>query len=365
MLANLTHDIQAKRGMTFSQKPSRAPKAVWAVHHGSSLRNNPWFSKTGLRLLLIIAITVFNAACFIAIKAGLPYAPPLRFASLRLLIAGLALFSLLPLLHQPLWPPRRFWPWLLVLALGPTTLAYGTMFLSPGLAGAGIASVLGNLQPLVIVGLAAMLLGEKMTSDKWFALGFGLGGILFIAYPALSAPDAFGFTGAVLALISAVSLALGSVLIKWLGPQTPLLTLSAWQLILGGLPLVLASGLLEQGSTISWNVSFIGLLLFLALAATAFITATWYLLLQHSDVGRLSMVFFLVPVLGLGLAAVIFGETVSLLEALGVMLILIAMVAVARESWLSGSWRKQAVPVPGASVCWCCETTSTPNILRA
>jgi drug/metabolite transporter (DMT)-like permease len=93
-----------------------------------------------------------------AIKAGLAFAPPLRFAAFRALAAGAALLSSVMMLRrQPLLTPRRYWPWLPVVAGAGTVIAYGTMFLSPGRTGAGLASVLGNTTPLLIIVLAALV----------------------------------------------------------------------------------------------------------------------------------------------------------------------------------------------------------------
>ena len=97
-------------------------------------------------------------------RAGL--APPLLFGGLRALIGGAALLGLMVVLRQRLVPPRERWGGVLALALTATSLAFGAMFLSPGRTGAGIASVLGNAQPLILVVLAAAFLGERMTRSR-------------------------------------------------------------------------------------------------------------------------------------------------------------------------------------------------------
>jgi drug/metabolite transporter (DMT)-like permease len=94
----------------------------------------------------------------------------------------------------------------------------------------------------------------------------------------------------------------------------PLLALAAWQLMIGSLPLLGASAVFEPNAGITWNIEFVGLLLFLALVGTSFTTALWYWLLQRMEVGRLTMFLFLVPVVGLGIAALAFGERVGPLE---------------------------------------------------
>lgn len=270
------------------------------------------------RPALVVLLAAIYALCFVAIKAGLPLAPPLLFAALRALLGGVALLVLLVALRQPLLPTRGGWGWVLGLALTTTTLAFGAMFLSPGRTGAGLASVLGNLQPLLVVILAAPLLGEPVTPGKGVALALGAVGVLLISAAALAGPDAYGLSGALLALTASASLAVGSVLAARMGAQPRLLALTAWQLLLGGLPLLAASLVLESETAITWSPAFIGLLMFLAVVGTAVPTPIWYGLLRGGDVGRLAMGLFLVPVFGLGLAAVVFGERVGLTEGLGI-----------------------------------------------
>lgn len=269
---------------------------------------------------MVVGLAAIYSVCFVAIKAGLPFAPPLLFAGLRALLGGLGLLVLLAVLRLPLLPSRGSWRWVLGLALTTTTLAFGGMFLSPGRTGAGIASVLGNLQPIIVIALAGPLLGERITRAKAIALAFGAGGIVLISSAALAGPDAYGLSGALLAVAASGGLALGSVLAKRMGAQPDLLAITAWQLILGSLPLFGTAAVVERGVGVNWTGPFVALLLFLALAGTALPTPLWYWLVQHDDVGRLTIGLFLVPVFGLAIAALVFGERVSLLEGIGVAL---------------------------------------------
>ena len=77
----------------------------------------------------------------------------------------------------------------------------------------------------------------------------------------------------------------------------------------------------------------------LALPGSAFGTALWYWLTQRDEVGRLSLVLFLVPVLGLALGAVLFGERVPVAQLLGAALIVLACVIVVLGSPTSGAAR--------------------------
>jgi drug/metabolite transporter (DMT)-like permease len=291
-----------------------------------------------IRLALVALLAAVYAVCYTAIKAGLAFAPPLRFAALRALIAGGALLLVIGAMRGPsLLPPRRFWRGILALAGTGTVVAYGAMFLSPGRTGAGIASVLGNTTPLIVIGLAAAVLGERVTRTKILAVVLGFAGVSLIAYPSIIGPERAGVLGALLPLLAATGIAGESVLAKRLAIRREILPVVAWQLLIGGAALFLASALIEREVRIAWNGQFAVLLLFLALAGTAFATALWYRLVQDDEVGRLTMLFFLIPVLGLGLAVLVFGERVRVLEAGGIVLALLGVSLVARESWRNAS----------------------------
>lgn len=308
--------------MTPDPRPRQAPL------HGAS-------RGIGLPHLGIAALIMLVAAsCYVAIRAAGTAAPPLRFAALRLLIGGATLLPFAPLAREPLLPPRPLWGWLAVLALASGAFAYGAMFVSPNLAGAGLASVLGNAQPLLVIALAAWLLQERPRARDWAALALGLAGLALVTAPALTGPHALRIeNGAALALASSLALAVGTIIVKRLGPTAPLLTLTAWQLLLGGAALLALSAATEAGTPIHWTPRFLAILLYLALAGTTFVTLTWYRLLAHHHAGMLSLLFFLVPAFGLALASILLGEPVTIPQALGATLVVAS--AAATAAWRS------------------------------
>ncbi len=208
-------------------------------HHGPLARP--------LRYAVMTGLASIYAICFAAIKAGLVYAPPFLFASLRAFLAGGVLLGLLAILRRQVLPTRASWPWVLALGLTTTTLAFAGMFLSPGRTGAGIASVLGNTQPIVALVLAAVILHERLDRTKVFALGAGALGVFLIAYPELSGQSAYGISGPALALGASLALAVGSIVAKRMGDQVDLINVTAWQLLVGGVPLLALSALFDPG----------------------------------------------------------------------------------------------------------------------
>jgi drug/metabolite transporter (DMT)-like permease len=283
------------------------------------------------RALAVLGLALLSAFCYVAIKAGLEYAPPLFFGGLRATIAGVALLALVVLRGRRPRVPRAHWPWLLLLAFTTTTLSFGGMFLSPGRVGAGIASVLGNLQPLVALVLAALLLGERVTRGKAVALVLGLTGVALITVPGLAEGFTASGVGSLLALGASTGAAVGSVVLKRIDPRLDLLSVTGWQFVIGALPLLLAAGTWERPTGTVGSPTFLALLLFLALGGTAFTTTVWFWLLRRDEVGRLSMLLFVVPVLGLALAALLYREPITRWEALGAGAIALGIVVLFRE----------------------------------
>jgi drug/metabolite transporter (DMT)-like permease len=289
---------------------------------------------------LMLVVIVPMAACYPAIKMGLGFAPPLQFAGMRTLLGGLVLLLVIAIRRKPLWPEARLARWILPLGVLATTLTYGAMFASPAYTGAGIASVLGNTQPLIIIVLAALFLGERLRPFKILALGLGLAGVTLLALPALREQTGHPLLGAMLALGSSASAAVASVAVKKLRPGNDLMSLAAWQLVAGSVLLLGLSLVYEPHGTIMWTGDFVGLLLFLALAGTALSTWLWFWLLQRAEAGRLSLYLFLVPVSGLLISMSSFGERLNLLQAGGVVLILTAVGLSVFEGWFGAAERQ-------------------------
>lgn len=258
-------------------------------------------------------------------------------AVLLMLIATEAvLLALFPVMGIRLVPCRDLWPWIIVLDIAITAFAYGTMAISLGFTGAGIASVLGNSQLLLAVALDVWLLGEQLTRIRLVDLLLGLVGVVLVAFPATSEIAVEGRVDPLLALASSVGPVTASVVVKHVGPGVSRLILAAWPLVLSSVPLFLLSLALEPGHKITWSLQFVSLLLFLGIPGTAFLTLTWYWLLRHGDLGRLSLIFYAVPTVGFGFSWALYAEPITPRELGGIALILLSIAAIFSEEWRAG-----------------------------
>lgn len=273
-------------------------------------------------MALAALVAVLYATCYSAIKAGLPLVPPLRFAALRAALAGLTLLGILAVTRQPLLPPRHLWAGTVALGLAGTSVAFGAMFLSLERADAGIASVLGNTTPLLVIVLAAFVLKEPVTPSKRVALTLGFSGTALSALGGSAGAGWSGLVPAAIPLAAASAIATENVLLKKLVVGAAVLRVTAWQLLVGSVPLFVISAWLESETRTVWGPTFLSLLAFVAVLGTALPTSVWYRLVQGDDVGRLSLYLFLIPVFGLVLASILFRERLAGTEMLGIALAL-------------------------------------------
>ncbi|MFC9931959.1 EamA family transporter [Streptomyces sp. NPDC127190] len=215
----------------------------------------------------------------------LPADRPLFTALARALPAGLLLLALTRVL------PRGAW-WWKTAVLGALNIGafFPLLFLSAYRLPGGMAAVVGSVGPLFVVGLSALLLGQRPTGRALAAAVVAAFGVSLVVLKAAGALDAVGVLAA---LASSASMSTGTVLTKkWRRPDgVGPLALTGWQLTAGGL-LIAPLALLAEGAPPALDARALGGYLYLALANTAVAYWLWF-----RGIGRLTatQVTFLGP----------------------------------------------------------------------
>jgi probable blue pigment (indigoidine) exporter len=182
------------------------------------------------RLLTMLAPAAWGTT-YVVTAALLPPDRPLLAALLRALPAGL-----LVLLVVRRLPPAPIW-WWRFLALGIVNFAafFPLLFYAAYRLPGGVAATLGTVQPLMVAGLAWVVLRTRTPARQLLAAVAGVAGVALMTLTAQARLDAL----AVVAMLAGVGLmALGIVLAKrWGSPEHPLVS-TAWQmtLVVEGLP---------------------------------------------------------------------------------------------------------------------------------
>ncbi|MEJ1196061.1 MULTISPECIES: EamA family transporter [unclassified Streptomyces] len=206
----------------------------------------------------------------------LPADRPLFTGLMRALPAGLLLLAIARVL------PRGAW-WWKAAVLGALNIGafFPLLFLSAYRLPGGMAAAVGSVGPLIVVGLSALLLGQRPTARSVLTGVAAAFGVSLVVLKAAGALDAIGVLAA---LGATASMSAGIVLTKRWGRPDGVgpLALTGWQLTAGGL-LIAPLALLAEGAPPALDGPAVGGYLYLALANTAVAYWLWF-----RGIGRLS-----------------------------------------------------------------------------
>ena len=288
---------------------------------------------TPVATLKIVFAMVLWALCFPVIVAGLEYSPHLTFAAMRALLAGGVLTVLALMLGRPFPRGWRVWMTLAGVGLGATSLGFLGMFHAAEFVSPGLATVIANTQPLLAAVLAAIWLGEKLSFLSSSGLFAGFAGIVLIALPDFLGHGNESYAiGVFYIILAALGVTLSNVMIKSIAGKVDSLSAMGLQMLLGSIPLAIAALVMEEPTTIDWTPTFVASLLVLALAGSALVYWLWFSALETVPLNRANAFSFLIPVFGLSLAIVIYGERLSLLQTTGIVLIFLGIAMVHRRA---------------------------------
>ncbi|WP_254422769.1 DMT family transporter [Rhodanobacter sp. B05] len=275
-------------------------------------------------VLALLATIVLWAYSWIVMKQVLAYAGPFDFAALRYLIGAAVLFGALLLSRQSLRPPPLL-PTILI-GLCQTAAFQGLEQWALLDGGAGHVALLAYTMPFWAVLLAWLILGDTPTARHWLGLALAAAGLLCIIEPWHALGSA---TSTLLAIAGGLAWAAGTVLSKRMFRRHApgVLNLTAWQMLSGGVALALVALVVPQ-RPITWSPAFIGGLAYSALLASAAAWWLWSIVLQRLSTTVASVSSLGVPVLSVLLAWMILREQPSLLEAAGIVLVLLGLLAV-------------------------------------
>ncbi len=237
---------------------------------------------------------------------------PLTVALLRALPAGLVLLVWVRVL------PRGIWWWrATVLGALNFSIFWGLLFVAAYRLLGGVAATLGAVQPLLVLALAAGVLGQPMQTKAVLA---ALGGLLGVALLALTASARLDGLGVAAALLGAVSMAFGTVLTrKWQAPVSPL-ALTAWQLTAGGL-LLLPVSLLAAPQLPALNWANVLALTWLGLVGAAVSYALWFRGIGRLGPSVVAPLGFLSPLVAVLLGWMLLGQSLTLWQLIGALVI--------------------------------------------
>jgi drug/metabolite transporter (DMT)-like permease len=296
-------------------------------------------SKSTLASLLLIAPFFLWGTAMVAMKGVIPHTTPLFMAGVRLLPAGVLILIAAAFMGRPQPKSWLAWVWITIFALVDGTLFQG--FLAEGLVrtDAGLGSVMIDSQPLAVALLSLWLFKEHIGIWGWLGLGLGVLGISLIGLPeewifnllesgvkiTTDNWQQLFNSGELLMLLAALSMAVGTVLIRYVCRYADPVVATGWHIILGGLPLWGVSAVVEVEQWQNLVLSDWLALSYATIFGSAIAYGLFFYFASSGNLTSLSSLTFLTPVFALIFGHLLLSEVLTPIQWVGVVLTLISI----------------------------------------
>ena len=298
-----------------------------------------------------IGLTALPAAIwgstYAVTQEWLPPDRPLFAATVRALPVGLLMLVWLRRL------PRRDW-WWRSLVLGALNIGffYALLFVAAYRLPSGLGATLVATAPVVTMGVTWLLLGRRPVRVSLAAGLVGLVGVgLLVLQNGLDKPlDAVGLGAGFLAVVLS---SFGFVLTKAWTPTDGVVTMTAWQLVAGGLVL-LPIGMVVEGAPPALDLPALGALAYLGLLGSGVAYVLWFHGLAVLGPTSASIIGLVNPVVGVLLGVLLLGEHFGPVHLVAMVLVVASVLSAQEPVRAAVAARRGSTRTPpaGKAVPW-------------
>ena len=277
---------------------------------------------------------------------------------MRILPAGILVLIAAAFMGKPQPKGWKAWLWIALFGLVDGALFQG--FLAEGLVrtGAGLGSVMIDSQPLAVALMSSWLFAEKIGLYGYLGLAIGVTGISLIGLPdelifsifsntaesTFTISQSFFQSGEFLMLLAALSMAVGTVMIRFVTRHVDAVTATGWHMILGGLPLWGISATTESQQWQNLIASDWVALGYAAIFGSAIAYGMFFYFASSGNLTSLSSLTFLTPIFALIFGNILLNEVLSTLQWVGVTITIISIYLINQRETLGRKNNKENLP---------------------
>ncbi len=232
----------------------------------------------------------------------------LLFAGIRFTMAGIMVLAYAAATNRKTCiPPGNMWGRLVLLGIMQTTVQYIFFYIGLANTTGAKSAIINSFTAFFPIMLAPLFFqDDKITGKKIFGCVTGLAGIVVINLKG-GGLGGFRLIGEGFALFAAMAQSLASIYSKKLAKYMDVVTITGYQLTMGGILLILAGEIGNGALKFHWQGA--ALLIYMAgLSAVAF--TVWTYLLSKNPVSEISIYNLLIPVFGTVLSGIFLKENI-------------------------------------------------------
>lgn len=267
----------------------------------------------------ILYVFLWSAA-FVPSRVLSRATPPLSILWIRFMIAGGLLLLGAVIARLPFPRDRATWLSIALVGIAGNCGYLGATYLAMRHLSAGMGAIIASTNPLLLALLAPRLLGEPLTRRKLLGLVLGFSGVV-IAMQARAGTQSARPQDVLLALFGVFASVVSTILYKRIRTHPHPVVTNALQLSCAGVFMLPVALVVDGPPRIAWTPAVVGSLAFLVLVLSIGASMLWFWILRHGEASRVSAFYFLTPVFGLLLGALLLAEHLTPLDGLGLAVI--------------------------------------------
>jgi len=321
----------------------------------------------------------------VAMKGSLPHTTPLFVATLRLLPAGFLVLAIAWFMGRPAVVGWQAWLWVLLFAMVDGALFQGFLALGLVRTGAGLGSVMIDSQPIAVAIMARVLFGERIGLLGVIGLALGILGISLLGLPdqwiiggwetiqhlasgdglavtalPMASPEAAGAatvellgrlvgSGEWLMLMAALSMAAGTIMVRYVCRHCDPVMATGWHMVLGG---VIIAGLTLWQDPEPWlqltSADWLALS-YASVFGSAIAYALFFYFASSRNLTSFTSLTFLTPIFALLFSNLFLEERLSAIQWTGVLITLASIYLINQREALTALLSGQKAPSRGAA----------------
>lgn len=272
-----------------------------------------------------LAFAFMWSSAFTSARVIVEYAPPMASLSLRFLVSGLIGIAIARALGQSFRLTPAQWRATILFGVCQNALYLGLNFVAMQWVEASLASIIASTMPLMVAVAGWVVFREKLPKLAMGGLILGIIGVVLIMGARMGA--GVDMLGVALCFIAAVALTIATLAVRGASSGGNVMVIVGLQMLIGSAVLAVPAAMLETMEvTLSWQliVAFLYTTFVPGLAATW----VWFTLVNRIGAVKAATFHFLNPFFGAAIAAALLGESLGVLDVIGVAVIAAGILAV-------------------------------------
>ncbi len=258
-----------------------------------------------------VAVCFFWGTTYLAIRVGLETLPPMLFAGMRFITAGLAVFTFMYGWRGKRLPRGREWFDLSVVGLMLLGVGTGLVVWAEQWVPSGLAALLVATAPFWVAGLErARRDGERTSVRALVGMLIGFGGLALLVAPGLSGASLSGhyLLGMLALQMACASWSAGSVYAKHHQTQVAPLMAAAVQMLVAGLALTLIGTVAGEWRAVHFSARSLAAFAYLVVFGSIVAYGSYTYALQKLPLSIVSTYSYINPVIAVLLGWAVLAE---------------------------------------------------------